>query len=254
MRLASKLICIILILLPQISLGDEYFIDGSSTGKLGIGDFQCSSCPNSKHSVFHLTEGKSGTISAGELWTFFNNQGNSSLTKITLCLDVDDVEVGTDISLNSVELRIEDPNQKGKFLTEVGFGDDSLLVSGYETASFKPEAKLEFELGYDFMKVFSSQSKENVFVNFDVNDEDYAAANPVLLVQSSAGGFLFDTKTGFFLLLFSLFWIGVFNLVSRFTDPDKQVKQSNLMPANEIESKVPSSKAKSKPQSELVSS
>ena len=104
------------------------------------------------------------------------------------------------------------------------------------------------------MKVFSSQSKENVFVNFDVNDEDYAAANPVLLVQSSAGGFLFDTKTGFFLLLFSLFWIGVFNLVSRFTDPDKHVKQSNLMPANEIESKVPSSKAKSKPQSELVSS
>lgn len=211
-----KAASVLLMLVSSFVLGDEIAINGNS--KLGVGDFQCSYCPNSNLSVLNLTSGQTaGTITTGELWRFFNEQGSTSLRSLTLCLDVDNVDEVENIRLSSVKLKIEDPEQPGKYLTSVSFGDNSLLVRGYETTAFKPEAKLEVELGYDFMTKFSGESNEKLFVDFETGDGVTKSANPVLLIQSNASSFFFSSGNAVLLLMFSAFWILVFNLMNRFT-------------------------------------
>lgn len=235
-------VCILLFFVTTTtSNADEFLIDGNSVSRVSIGDFECSPCPNCNSSAINLTEnGLSNEIATGELWKFFNNQGISSVRKLTLCLDVDIIDSKSNITLDSVELKIESPTEVG-FITSVGLGDNSLVVRGYETASFKPEAKLELDLGYDFMEVFSADSNEKIVLKF-ATAEETSLANPTWVVQSNSAGFFFDKSNWMMLGAFSGFWVVVFTLLNRFTKPQNS-NTAHVRPAAE---KLPAPKLSSK--------
>jgi hypothetical protein len=181
-----------------------------------------------------LSSDESGfETSAGQLWQFLDQQGVTAAKKLSFCLDLDSIEDDLEFSLTGIELRIESPDKKVTFLTDVSLGENSIVVPGYETSSFKPEAVLEVALGYDFMKTFSATSPEKVSFKFESSGD--AICNPTIYLQSNSEGFFSTGKNLFLLAGFAAFWICVFHLLNRFTKPSTNVDESSTVPNLPIE-------------------
>ena len=208
------LLAIALIFVASSVLADEIVIDRSSKT---AGDFFCSPLTNRACPQFDLN---SGVVSAGELWTFFDANGAKSIHQLSLCLDLDSMEDEASFGLEAIELKIEDPELQGALLTSVSLGNDWITVPGYETSAFAPEAKLALELNYDFMKRFSADSKEKIFVTFQSKDE---AIVPKFTVQSESAGFFSGFKNSTMLISFTVFWLVFFYLLARLTKPSPEI-------------------------------
>ena len=189
------------------SFGDEIVIDNQGDSQMSLGDFRCSSCPTQIHSAMGIfDQARTGEVSAGELWQFFHSQGVDSLDQLTLCLDVEQLDGQSAFDLQSVEFKIQDPHNQDGLLTDVSLGNNnSIIVPGFETSSFRPEAKLQISLGYDFMERFSADSQEKIKLDFS-SSNSLAASNVKFSIEGSEqGGF----STWNYLLLagFVLVWI-----------------------------------------------
>jgi hypothetical protein len=201
---------------PSIASADEVVIDDRGTAQVNLGDFNCSSCNEQvTSSLAMLAKDNTGEVSAGQLWSFFHNQGISSLDRLTLCLDIDQLQDQTSFDLDSFQFQIEDPSQQGQFLTQVSLGDNRLVIPSRGTSSYKPEAKLEVLLGYDFMERFSADSTEMIKLDFSSNGE--LAAMPTFSIEG--GGNVFTRLNTLLLLAFAAFWLGVFYVLHRMTKP-----------------------------------
>jgi len=205
--------------LPNVS-ADEITVKDNTPHT--IGDFACSSLPEDGSSQLALN-GES--FAAGELWKFFSEGGRSSLNSMTLLVDRSALKSDCSVDVRAVELKIPDPDNPGHFLTSVSLGDNVMLVPGDSLLSNK--TKLEFELGYDFMKTFSADSQEMVIVKFETEDSDESAA-PALFIQSRTMGFFSQARNPICLAAFVVFWVVVFNLLNRFTKPADETAE----PAN----------------------
>ncbi|MFK7767137.1 MAG: hypothetical protein AB8B55_07935 [Mariniblastus sp.] len=198
----------------NFTFGDEIVIDGVTECK--IGDFQCSRFNNQNAQTLALgNHGK--TLTAGEVWKFFDEQGFDSLSSLRLNLDVQPISDNEDFSLNSVQLKIQDPAESGHLLTNVSLQGDSLTLHGYETFSFKPEAQLEIELGYDFMTRFSADSQEQIEFVYSTSDE--TDSTKAVFGLAGSNGFFSQRGHSIWLVLFVGFWIAVFFVLHRFTKP-----------------------------------
>lgn len=215
-------------LFAATSIADEVIIDGKQGSKIA-GDFDCSKCPSPSTSMLNLLDGcESSSLTAGELWQFFDSQGVDSLDRLTLCLDVESSGLATS-GINSMELKIEDPSNLGSLLTNVSLGDDWLTIPGYDIAPFKPEANLEIELGYDFMQRFSADSTEKISLNVS----GAANSQPVVSVQGVDGNGLFSSINSLAIVAFAVFWSLVFISLYRFTKPpvsESELKNKNVSP------------------------
>jgi len=189
-----------------------------------VGDFSCSPFSNKSTPRFDM---ESGEISAGDLWKFYDAQGLKSLHRLTLCLDLDSLDDEATFGLEAIELKIEDAS--GTLLTDGSLGNNVITVPGYETSSFKPEAKLQLALDYDFMERFSSDSDEKISVHFETND---AAIVPKFAVQSETAGFFTGFRNPLILICFSIFWISFFHMLSRLTKPVSEVIDPGKAVAN----------------------
>lgn len=212
-------------------LGDEIVVNGNES-KIAVGDFDCMGCNSEvRNALALLMSQRSGDVTAGELWKFFKDQGIDSVENLTLCMDVQGSSL-TGFGLSQLKLKIEHPDQFGALLTDVSIGENSLVVPNYEISSFKPEARLNIALGYDFMQRFSAASQERVHLDFQsvLGDEDDSAAAPVFSVE--AGSQILTRRFSFLPFLgFVLFWIAVFILLSRLTRP-KNNSNENMTPAS----------------------
>lgn len=220
MRIAV-LLALAMLTFSNFALADEIVIDRS---KQTVGDFSCLPFSNKTNPQFDLESG----VSAGELWKFFDAQGSTSIHQLTLCLDLESLDDETSFGLEAMKLKIEDPLSAGELLTDVSLGNNIITVPGYETSSFKPEAKLELALDYNFMERFSADSNEKIFVSFKSNDE---AIVPKFTVQSQSAGFFDNFRNPVILVAFSVFWIVFFWLLSRLTKPAVEALESATKPA-----------------------
>ena len=188
------------------------------------GDFDCCDCPSQvSKSMAMLMADSTGTLSAGELWQFFSRQGISELNELTICLDLEPGNQRQAFGLTGVELRIEDPDQPGHWITDVSMGNNSLVVPDYEISSFKPEARLRVALGYDFMNRFSASSKERFRLRYS---SDASEVMPVFSVEGESA--LPQNRFSFSLLAgFVVFWVAVFVLLSRVTRSQVQTPVNN---------------------------
>ena len=218
-------------------VADEYVIDSETSTPHLVGDFACSNCPApSKSSLELIQTGRE--VTAGEIWQFYHGQGIHSLDRLTLCLDVKSGNQSGTAGIRALKLTIQDPSSIEHFLTDVSLGDHSLTIPDYEIVAFKPEAYLELELGYDFMKRFTADSQEKVLV--DVSTEDGSQLSVMVIGQNNLFSSNIDPIS---LGLFALFWVLVFLALYTFTQPVNKRSQ-----AIGILGSLPSSQQKVSPQ------
>lgn len=205
------------------SVADEVIIEEKSPiNDVLIGDYSCSPCASSLLSASLEMRGDAqqyGTIelTAGELWQFFDKQGYDSVNTMSLYLDVDQLTTDQSVSLSKLNVQIQNPTG-GSFVTDANLGADRLIVPGIETSSNRPEAELRFDLGYDFMKLFSPDSKEIIRVSIDAPSSGMMAPTFRLAANNSVFG---QTNLGQ-MFLFVLFWGAVFLMMLRWMKPVRQ--------------------------------
>lgn len=194
---------------------DEVIIEeGGSLGKVECGDYFCSPCVSKLGGAYVIRNENDGQIiemTAGELWQYFDRQGFRSVNKLSLFLDLDRLSSDTEYNLSKLNVQIQSP--AGTLLTDANLGSDGLIVPGYETSSSRPEAQLSFNLGYDFMELFSSESTELVRVSI----ESPASGSPTFLLTADDNVFG-RTNLGN-LFFFVMFWGIVFLVVLRWMKP-----------------------------------
>ena len=195
---------------------DEIIISGNEHA-VTVGDFDFSPCNTESRqgALAVLSEGSNGQISTGDLWKFFSKRGINSVENLTICMDwAPGQDRCGDIDVSSLHLKIEDPTREGSLLTNVSLGGHSLVVPGFEVSSFKPEAKLGVELGYDFMKAFGPESTE--MIHLDFGETSKAGFLPTFSFEGSAGS---PTRMPNLFGLFGFigFWLIVFKCLTMAT-------------------------------------
>lgn len=234
----SKLAAFAILLLAfasSLCCADEVVLrESTSNNDHAIGDYSCSPCfTKLSGGTFEMKDGnKRGTIelTAGELWQFFNAQGYESVNAMTLFVDVDQLSQDESLSLSKLNFEIQSPID-GHLSTIANLGRNSLVVPGVETSSIRPEAELRFDLGYDFMELFSPESTEIVRVSIDSPIGNAFAPTFHLAANDNVFG---QTNLGR-LFLFVLFWGSVFLMLLRWMKP---VRETTVPVAKSIVSPV----------------
>ena len=204
---------------------DEIIISGNEHA-LAVGGFDFSPCNTESRqgALAVLGEGSNGEMTAGDLWKFFSDRGIRSVENLTICMDwVPGQDLSTDIDVSSLHLKIEDPNQAGRLITNVSLDGHSLIVPGFEVSSYKPEAKLGVALGYDFMKQFGPESTEKIHLDF--GETAQAGFLPTFSFEGSAGS---PTRIPNLFGLFGFigFWLVVFKCLAMMTAPKETASPS----------------------------
>jgi hypothetical protein len=142
--------------------------EGRDLAGVPIGDFFCSPCftkvGSSSFAMGGSEDSQTIEMTTGELWRFFDEQGINSVNQLTLFLEIEQLSSDSRFDLSELNIQIQHPDGKS-LLTNMNLGADHLVVPGYETSSSRPEAEIRFDLGYDFMQEFSSESTELVKLN-----------------------------------------------------------------------------------------
>ena len=215
---AATAVFVLCLFMQRLVTADEIIISGNEHA-VTVGDFDFSPCNTESYqgALSVLSEGSStGEMTAGDLWQFFSDKGINSVENLTICMDwVPGQELSSDIDVSSLRLKIEDPSCAGSLITNASLGGHSLVVPGFEVSSFKPEAKLDVALGYDFMKCFGPESKEKIQLGFD---ETPAGIPPTFSFDGSAAS-PGRIPNWFGLVGFVLFWLIVFRYLAKLTAP-----------------------------------
>ena len=138
---------------------------------------------------------------------------------IVICMDIDPVEQQQNVDVQQIEFTIKDPFNRAT-LTSYSLdrdGDNSLIVPGYEASSFRPEAQMRIDLGFDFMQRFSKDSAEKVMFNVEVDQA--AGATPSFFIAADESYVALPNLLT--LGAFIGFWIVVFIILFRVTHPAK---------------------------------
>lgn len=118
---------------------------------------------------------QTGTIAAGSIWTVFNDGGISSLDRLILSMGINETgPVGSNsVDVESLRLRVEDPNNLGTFLLDVNIdtpSDNTVRVFNYAQGTNTAEALFAVNLPFDFMQTFSSASTSDVILDVTVTN------------------------------------------------------------------------------------
>jgi len=221
----SKIVTFAFLLIAMATsacFADEVVIrEKTSDNDHAIGDYSCSPCLTKlTGGAFEMKDGaQRGTIelTAGELWQFFNDQGHQSVNTMTLFVDVEQLATSESLSLSKLNFEIQSPVD-GHLSTIANLGKNSLIVPGIETSSSRPEAELRFDLGYDFMELFSEESTEIVRVSIDAPYSSAIAPTFHLAANNNVFG---QTNLGR-LFLFVIFWGAVFLVLLRWMKPVRE--------------------------------
>jgi hypothetical protein len=201
--------------IPQVVWADEVILERSNSDAHIIGDFTLSSpSPSRVHGLqlhcLGCDEEDSGvySISAGELWTFFKEQGIESTDRLTLLIDLDRSKVVGDPRMNSVNLRLQDGSGS---ITLANLGaDNRFVIKTSDVIRFRPEAQLELGLGFDFMQRFTADSQERIVLTSLI--EGIPPESARISVQGKRRAY--NLPTIYSLVAFVVFW-GVMFLVLR---------------------------------------
>ncbi len=201
---------------PRFASADEIILDETSS-TIVSGDFSCSKIHSATSGEFYLNP-KSTSLTAGELWTFYHNQGITRMDTLVLCMDVTAVD-GADIDLTFIEFEIRDSNKpiNNHIYSLDRGGDNTLVVPGYEASEYRAEAQLSIDLGFDFMERYSSSSPEKVVLNVKMGAATTAIPEFYITGESK----WFSGINMFLLALFAGFWAVVFVILFKLTNPNK---------------------------------
>ena len=201
-------------MIAQPGIGDEIILNESNPSFVS-GDFNCSTIHSATTGSLPISP-SSGKVTAGELWQFFKRQGIHKMDKLVLNLDVDPLD-GSDTNFAAIVIEIRnaaDPSIVDKFSLDV---DKRLVLAGYEASAFRSEAQLSIDLGYDFMTRYSKNSTDEVVLNVEMGDSSGVVPTFSFTGQSN----WFSGFNVFLLAMFTGFWIIVFVVLFKLTNPNR---------------------------------
>ena len=215
-----RVLCLTIATLFAVSMttdkvvGEQIVIDENSEDKKLAGDFYCSPCYSPILDDAEAVDIAAKTLTAGELYKYFQSRGVKKLKRLAFQVDVDcDPDNTESVSLTDVSFQIQDSALN--LVTHAGFGDTELLLDKSEITSFKPEAVLEIDLGYDFMQRFSPDSTEAVRLDFSSPDTS-SAMMPRIFLASNMSSFSSSNlvRIGGFLAFWGIIFFGA-HMMSR---------------------------------------
>jgi len=221
---AAILITLISSVICDSADADEIQIDENSSETIA-GDFRCKPCYRPIINGADSFEMGTESLTTGDLYRYFQSRGIRKIDRLSLQVDVDCcAEQDQAFQLNGLSFKITGDDKR--ILNEASLQNDSLLVAGAEISSFKPEAVLEFDLGYDFMQRFSSESTDLIELSYalPVASSGQQAMTPRFVVSEDISSFTV-TNIGI-LVLFVGFWVVVFLAMNFFVKP----KDENTSP------------------------
>ena len=202
----------------SVGFSEQIVVDENSEDDRVAGDFFCSPCHSPLLSDAESIDIAAKTLTTGELYDYFKSRGITKLSRMSLQVDVDcdpDSDNRESVSLNQLSFKIQD--SANNLVTQADFGGD-LLLDKSEITSFKPEAVLEFDLGYDFMQRFSSDSTESILLDFASPDTS-SEFQPRVMVSQDMSSFSSGNMTR--MVAFIAFWGIVFIGVHLMTRPSQ---------------------------------
>lgn len=201
-------------------IADEVVLDDSrSSGEIQLGDFNCTPYRVGASSNFPMPE---DSITAGELWTFFEEQGLDSVESIVIFVDIDRLPADQQLGLKTLDLLIEEPSDN---LTHCSYtlGGNSLVFPGGNTKQHSAECRFRVDLGYDFMQKYSSSSTEKVQLNVGLDGQS-SGSSAAFFIEGNRS--LFTLPNLLMLGGFGLFWVGVFWVLKRATLPKRAATEA----------------------------
>jgi len=218
----------LLVFSPLGLLAEEVIIEeGYASNKVDVGDYSCSPCAAKLSSTAfnfkEVSDFNTIEMTAGELWEFFDGHGYDSVNKLTLFVDVDQLGYKDSLNLSKLNIQIQSPD--GNLATDTNLGSDRLVVPGAETSPNRPEAELRFDLGYDFMKLFSRDSTEVVRVSIE-SPMGASIASPRFHLAAERNVFASTHLPTMF--LFVLFWGTVFLVLLRCMKPSRKLHPARI--------------------------
>ena len=205
---------------------DEIQITANSVETVA-GDFRCKPCNRPIIYDAHSLEMGNASMTTGDLYRYFASRGIKKIDRLSLQVDVDCyAEEDKAFQLDGLSFKITGDDDM--ILNEASLQDDSLLVSGDEISSFKPEAVLEFDLGYNFMERFSPESTDSIELSYatPATGSYREGMRPRFVVSEDVSSFT-SSNIGI-LSLFVGFWVIVFIAMNFFMKP----KDETLPPAS----------------------
>ena len=211
---------------------DEIRINENSSETVA-GDFRCKPC--NRPIIYDADTIEMGTqaMTTGDLFRYFESRGIKKIDRLSLQVDVDCcAEEDQAFQLNGLNFKIT--GDDNTVLNEASLQNDSLLVAGAEISSFKPEAVLEFDLGYNFMERFSSDSTDLIELSYALPavGSDKGGMTPRFVVSEDISSF--SASNMGILGMFVGFWVVVFLGMNLFIKP----KSTDSVPAAEPTSLV----------------
>lgn len=210
------------------AINAEEIVIGENSGETVAGDFRCKPCyrPIINHTDAFQMNGPS--LTTGDLYRYFQSRGITNIDRLSLQVDIDCCpEEDRAFQLDDLDFRITGTDNT--ILAQASLHNDSLLVAGAEISSFKPEAVLEIDLGYNFMERFSSESTDAIQLNYSSPAVE-GQMPPRFVVSEDISSF--TSSNVVFLILFVGFWLVVFlmmNLLAKPKNESMPPKSGNLV-------------------------
>jgi len=211
----------------SVSFADEIRINENSR-ETTAGDFSCKPCYHPIINAANSLEMGDPNLTTGDLYRYFASRGIKKIDRLSLQVDVDCCPE-EDQAFQLEQLNFKITGDDNTVLNDVSLQGDSLFVVGAEVSSFKSEAVLEFDLGYDFMERFSPDSTEAIELNYAL-PTSAGAMQPRFVLSEDLSSFSV-AHTGI-LVLFVGFWVAVFVMMSFLVKPKDETLATAKQPAN----------------------
>ncbi len=204
---------------------DEICINEDSSETVA-GDFRCKPCYRTIiNDSDSFVMGKSA-LTTGDLYRYFESRGITTIDRLSLHVDVDCCsEQDEAFQLERLDFKITGSDDK--ILNQASLQNDSVLVASTEISSYKPEAILEFDLGYNFMERFTSESTDTIELNY-VMPVTGTTMTPRFVVSEDISSF--SLSNILIMALFVSFWVAVFaamNVLVKPTDEPARPKATS---------------------------
>lgn len=212
--LISPVIGLILVLVTASFVSAEQIVINDDVNETKVaGDFKCYPCYQAILNDSSVLDFTADNLTTGDLFRYLKSRGVNKMDRLELRVDFDcDPDNSQSVCVTGLSFQIEDESHN--LLTDKKFGENELMLDSNSITSFKPEAVLELDLGYDFMQRFSEDSTEAVVLNFATDGTGREMKPRILLSQDMTS---FSSDNLIRILLFIGFWGVVFYLAHFFT-------------------------------------
>jgi hypothetical protein len=170
------------------------------------------------------------SITTGELWRYLDSQGIKSTDRLVFVFNVEAPLDRAAVEWESLNLTVPDGDTGAHELALVRDSSDRLVIRCDDQVGWNPEARVEVQLGYDFMARFTAESEELIRLRSELTP----GSGSIHRVAIQGNRRYFSLPDIVLLIAFVAFWSFVFWTLRKLTLPTvaSRSPRSVKIPAN----------------------